>query len=135
MPSCKVRIINSVPSNSNLNVLPFFSGQGELDQIDLIFSLVGLPNADSWPGFEELPNSGLFRWKPKPNGIELPKKFPVGAPLSARHAFLDGNGYDLLRKMLLLDPTKRISAKEALDHDFFSQGVAPQVPKFFAGGV
>merc|ERR1719491_312339 len=36
-------------------------GQGELDQIDRIFKLIGSPNDDSWPGFTSLPNASILR--------------------------------------------------------------------------
>jgi cell division cycle 2-like protein len=32
-------------------------GQGELDQIDKIFQMVGVPTNDNWPDFEQLPNA------------------------------------------------------------------------------
>jgi cell division cycle 2-like protein len=108
-------------------------GQGELDQIDQIFSLVGVPTDASWPDFGRLPNAGLFRWKSRPpQDLLLPQKFPVAAPVSGNQAFLDSNGYDLLRKLLTLDPARRLSARDALDHPYFSQGVAPTTPRFFS---
>jgi len=108
-------------------------GQGELDQIDQIFSLVGVPDEMTWPSFEKLPNAGMFRWKPrKEEELLLPKKFPIAAPVSANQAFLDGNGYNLLSQLLTLDPAKRITAAVALAHPYFSQGVAPKIPRFFS---
>jgi cell division cycle 2-like protein len=108
-------------------------GQGELDQIDQIFSLVGVPNESNWPSFAKLPNAGLFRWKPrKEQDLLLRKKFPVASPVSANQAFLDGNGYDLLAKLLTLDPAQRLSASQAMEHPYFDQGVTPQTPRFFS---
>jgi cell division cycle 2-like protein len=108
-------------------------GQGELDQIDQIFSLVGVPNESNWPSFEKLPNAGLFRWKPrKEQDLLLRKKFPIASPVSANQAFLDGNGFDLLSKLLTLDPAQRLSASQALEHPYFDQGVTPQTPRFFS---
>lgn len=108
-------------------------GQGELDQIDKIFRLVGVPTEATWPGFGALPNVGLFRWKAQSrDDAMLPKMFPVAAPVSGNRAFLDSNGYDLLAQLLALDPNKRLTAQAALEHPYFSQGVAPTTPRFFS---
>jgi serine/threonine protein kinase len=37
--------------------------------------------------------------------------------------------YDLLSKMLALNPSKRITAKEALDHEYFKTEPLPWNPK------
>lgn len=105
-------------------------GQGELDQIDKIFTMVGGPTEEKWPDFSKLPGASIFRWK-STQEIELPKRFPVNAPPHFRQSFLDGNGFDLLSRLLTLDPSKRISAQEALDHPYFSSGVCPELPAFF----
>ena len=36
---------------------PMFDGQGEADQINKIFKVLGAPTEDSWPGFSKLPNA------------------------------------------------------------------------------
>lgn len=105
-------------------------GQGELDQIDKIFQMVGVPTDENWPAFEKLPNAGLFRWK-EPKHIQLPLKFPINTPPHFKQSFLDGNGYDLLSKLLTLDPKKRITAQQALDHKYFQEGVKPILPVLF----
>ena len=107
-------------------------GQGELDQVDKIFSFVGTPTKENWPTFEELPSASMFRWKkPKHQDLGILKRFPVNAPTSAKQAFLDSNGLDLLQKLLALDPSKRITADQALEHKYFKEGVKPQTPRFF----
>jgi cell division cycle 2-like protein len=107
-------------------------GQGELDQIDKIFEMVGVPTEENWPLFKKLPNAGLLRWKPrKQQELLIYKKFPVNAPLSSTQAFLDSNGFDLLRRLLTLDPNQRITADDAMEHAYFKEGVKPRTPEFF----
>mmetsp|Transcript_14775 Transcript_14775/g.23110 ORF Transcript_14775/g.23110 Transcript_14775/m.23110 type:complete len:386 (-) Transcript_14775:54-1211(-) len=105
-------------------------GEGELDQMDKIFRLVGAPTEQNWPGYSKLPNAGIFRWKQTREQPTISTRFPVNSP-SGGKAFLDGNGFDLLKKLLTLDPTKRISAAQALKHPYFHEGVARQTPNFF----
>ncbi len=100
------------------------------DQIDKIFKLVGIPTDESWPDFSKLPSSGIFRWKSLKGGSELASKFPVNSP-SGGQAFLDGNGFDLLTKLLTLNPKKRITAEQALNHPYFKEGVEKQMPTFY----
>lgn len=46
---------------------PLFEGaQGELDQLQRIFSLLGTPSEENWPGFSELPHAKNWAWKPQP---------------------------------------------------------------------
>mmetsp|Transcript_6379 Transcript_6379/g.11592 ORF Transcript_6379/g.11592 Transcript_6379/m.11592 type:complete len:235 (+) Transcript_6379:1-705(+) len=109
-------------------------GQGELDQIDKIFSMVGAPNKENWPNFTELPNTKIFRWRSSEGAKAEPRLrqvFPVNPPPHLKHTFLDGNGYDLLSKLLALDPKTRITAKDALQHPYFQEGVSPTMPDFF----
>jgi cell division cycle 2-like protein len=76
--------------------------QGELDQIDQIFAMVGVPNESTWPSFQELPNAGLLRWK------------SIASCSTASHqTFLDANGYRLLQQLLTLDPRRRLTAAQA----------------------
>jgi cell division cycle 2-like len=105
-------------------------GQGELDQADKIFRLVGAVTPENWPDFENVPSSGIFRWKSHKVGGDLATQFPINSSLGG-NTFLDGNGFDLLSKLLTLDPTKRIDANDALNHPYFKEGVAKQIPKFY----
>eukprot|EP00934_Nitzschia_sp_Nitz4_P006168 Nitzschia sp. Nitz4//scaffold3_size479765//441890//443014//NITZ4_000186-RA/size479765-processed-gene-1.497-mRNA-1//1//CDS//3329551016//6158//frame0 len=102
-------------------------GQGDLDQINKIFDLVGTPSAETWPGFMKLPAAGMFRWK-SGSKAQLQQRFPVNAPPHSRHTFLDGNGFDLLTHLLLLDPSQRMTSSNALCHAYFLHGVKPELP-------
>ena len=106
-------------------------GQGELDQIDKIFTLLGAPTEDNWNGFFELPNARIFKWRTTEQRKKFDELFPMNPPPHFQQTFLDSNGRDLLCRLLALDPKKRISAKEALEHKYFREGVKPMNPNFF----
>jgi len=44
---------------------------------------------------------------------------------------LTSSGIDLLSSLLTLDPAKRISAAEALQHPYFKEDPKPKHPEFF----
>jgi len=83
---------------------PLFCGDSEIDEIFKIFQVLGTPTESSWPGI-----SSLKEYKPT---------FPQwkGVPLSKKVPSLDSVGMDLLSKMVILEPNKRISARAALNH-------------------
>lgn len=105
-------------------------GQGELDQIDKIFKLLGSPNEEVWPGFTSLQNASIFRWKNK-DPPKIYTEFPVNS-FSGHMTFLDQNGFDLLQGLLTLNPKSRLSAEQALNHPYFKQGVEMAVPESIA---
>lgn len=86
---------------------PLFAGDSEIDQIFKIFQIMGTPNDATWGGVNSLPDfkSSFPKWKP--------------VVLSRLATNLDEKGVDLFEKMIQLDPSKRISAREALDHVIF----------------
>ena len=105
-------------------------GKGELDQIQKTFALLGTPTDESWPEFKFLPSTGTFKWKNR-DSIELSKKFQINSFSSTGQTYLDPNGFDLLSRLLTLNPKNRISAEDALKHAYFSDGVKMQTPNFF----
>jgi len=85
---------------------PLFPGDSELQQLLHIFKLLGTPGEEVWPGVTRLRDWHEFpQWKPQ----DLHKVIPQ----------LDDHGIDLLQKMLVYDPAKRIHATEALEHPYF----------------
>lgn len=100
---------------------PLFPGKNDKDQMDKVFELCGTPNDDIWPGCSALPYYNLVQ---KPEKERLPDRLV--------HKFaqkqLDEKAVDLLRKLLTMDPAKRISAGEALDHDWFWHDPMPCDP-------
>ncbi|CAN6465274.1 unnamed protein product [Victoria cruziana] len=91
----------------------------QVDQLDKIFKVLGHPTQERWPNLVNLPhwqqdqqhiqghkydNPGLH------NIVNLPQKSPA---------------YDLLSKMLEYDPRKRITAAQALEHEYFRMDPLP----------
>ncbi|KFQ11554.1 Cyclin-dependent kinase 3, partial [Haliaeetus albicilla] len=84
-----------------------FPGDSEIDQLFRIFRTLGTPTEATWPGVTQMPDyKGDFpRWARK----EMKEIVPN----------LDQDGRDLLVQLLLYDPSRRISAKAALNHKYF----------------
>ena len=96
---------------------PLLPGKGEFDQLDKIFKLLGTPSEETWEGFNELPAAKNFRWKQNPRS-HLRAKFPR-EPF--KQIYLSDIGFDLLSRMLMFDPKKRITAKQALEHPYWQE--------------
>ncbi|XP_020112849.1 cell division control protein 2 homolog [Ananas comosus] len=90
-----------------VNQRPLFPGDSEIDELFRIFRVLGTPNEEIWPGVSSLPDfkSAFPKWPPKDLATAVPKLEPIGV--------------DLLSKMLCLDPSRRITARHALEHDYF----------------
>ena len=99
---------------------PLFDGDGQIDQLIKIFSVLGSPNECDFPGLTKESEDII--------GFKLPefKKADLGKIIE--DLFL----LDLIEKMLVYSPSKRISAKEALFHPFFND-ISPEMKKVCIG--
>ncbi|BBN01060.1 cyclin-dependent kinase [Marchantia polymorpha subsp. ruderalis] len=90
-----------------VNQRPLFPGDSEIDELFKIFRTLGTPNEETWPGVTSLPDykSAFPKWPPKNLSTVVPG--------------LEPGGIDLLAKMLTLEPNRRITARDALDHEYF----------------
>jgi len=106
------------------NQKPLFPGDSEIDELFKIFQVLGTPTEATYPGVTQLADyKEVF---PKWHKRDLRTVIPS----------LNAAGIDLLDKLLEYVPSKRISAKAALDHEFFDDlralGEAP--PAGWNGG-
>jgi serine/threonine protein kinase len=86
---------------------PIFQGESDIDQLMKIFKTLGTPDEDIWPDITTLP---FYK--------DTFPKYPANK-LEDLISNLDSDGINLLNKMLTYDPNQRISAKEALKHNYF----------------
>ena len=98
---------------------PILTGRNEMQQISHIFQMFGTPTDETWPGVTQLQHYKIV--------VEslgnAPNKF------DEHFGQLDPHAKDLLRKMLAMNPSQRISAKAALDHDYFWVEPMPLKPE------
>lgn len=87
--------------------MPYLPGDSDIDQLAKIFQARGTPSKEDWPDHDTLPAYIQFTPTPEPDHRIL---FTASSPESL----------DLLNKMMHLNPLKRVSAKEALKHPYFS---------------
>ncbi|XP_067928158.1 cyclin-dependent kinase 2-like [Watersipora subatra] len=88
---------------------PLFPGDSEIDQLYRIFRTFGTPDEKSWPGVTKLP--------------DYKKKFPKFERTGLVNVLprLDKQGRDLIKRLLIYEPSSRISARDALNHPYFQR--------------
>ena len=95
-----------------------FGENNTLGVIKLMYHILGPFNETVLPGFKTFPSSKILENESLQN-IEVIGLIDYIKP-KKQFEFEDGKFYDLIKKMLCIDPTKRISAKECLNHPWFS---------------
>lgn len=91
---------------------PLFQGHDEMTQLDLIYRVCGIPNEHVWPGVSATPLFNTMR----PKQYYRPR---LREEMILRG--IHGQAIDLIEKMIVLDPKKRISAADALKHPYFTE--------------
>jgi len=97
---------------------PILPGTTDVDQLEKIWQLCGTPNQHTWPNHDQLPGcEGVKRFNQYPRRVKQVYEM-IGAETC-----------DLLDKLLTCNPRDRITASQALDHDYFWTDPLPADPK------
>ncbi|GBE59664.1 cell-cycle-associated kinase MAPK [Babesia ovata] len=79
------------------------------DQLNIIFNVIGTPSEEDIAAIAKPDVRRYVRMFHKRNGVDLYKRFRATPPLAV----------DLLQRMLVFNPEKRIKVSEALQHEYF----------------
>ena len=101
----------SPPGSKKVKVNEFGFPNEKADQLNVIFDVIGSPSEESM-GFVTDPNAVLYL-----KSLSQKKKSKIN--FKARFPGSSEESLDLLQKMLIFDPNKRITVKECLEHPFF----------------
>ena len=92
-----------------------FCANDPVGVLKLMYEIFGSFNDNVLPGYRNFPNSNLIVNLPEKNGVGLVEYIKK----NKKFDFENDDFYDLIKRMLCIDPTKRISAKECLEHPWF----------------
>jgi serine/threonine protein kinase len=102
---------------------PLFCGKTEAEQLDLIFEVLGIPSDEDLKKIEKLPQyTKDFFSKYNSKQYNINNEFTWKKSIMNNEIFikkLGQDGIDLLWSMLQYDPSKRISASDAILHPYF----------------
>jgi len=88
-----------------------FQAQDEIQQLHVIFEIMGTPSFEDWPNIDNLPWYEMVK----------PKEFYKSTFKKLYGSTLSEQCFDLALKLLRYDPSKRMTAHDALKHDYFKE--------------
>ncbi|GLA78579.1 serine/threonine protein kinase, CMGC, CDC2/CDK sub [Aspergillus tubingensis] len=105
---------------------PILAGNSDLNQAQMIFSLVGSPTEETMPGWSSLPGcEGVKNFGNRPGNLrEVFKEYRPPSEKTRQSPI----AISLLSELLKLDWRKRINAIDALKHPYFSSPPLPARP-------
>ena len=97
---------------------PFIAGNTDVHQLELICNTIGTPTEDNWPGVSKL--EGYLKY-------DIAAATPVRGKdfYLSRFGTIGPVGVDLLMSLLALDPRKRCTARQVLEHKWWSSYPPP----------
>jgi len=128
-----------------MTMRPLFQGEEkkqsgspfQADQVEKIFRVMGQPSETDWPHLQHLHHwcnntDNVRQRKPEFSRNRLEDCLMEHCP---NHPFTKRGSAacDLLQRMLVYCPSKRITAEKALEHEFFQQDPLPGMNAFFQG--
>lgn len=101
---------------------PLFCGKTDMEQLQLIFEMLGTPTPETWDGFQDLK---LLRT----GEVTIGKSRKAKLRDKYQHK-ISSSALNLIEKLLELDPSKRLTADRALNSRYFlSEPRAPDRPE------
>ena len=96
-----------------------FRGKSEPEQLNLIFKVCGTPTSTNWPGVESLP-----LWK-----TYKPEDFAKNTMETMWGEQMSWDAFDLIKRLLQLDPERRLKASTSLRMSFYDPSKSMFDPK------
>mmetsp|Transcript_12010 Transcript_12010/g.36613 ORF Transcript_12010/g.36613 Transcript_12010/m.36613 type:complete len:256 (+) Transcript_12010:389-1156(+) len=94
---------------------PIYRGSSDIDHLCQVFKVLGGPSEKNWPSFQTMPIADKLAFSEE-EGTGLRSVLPD----------CSDKALSLLQKFLQLEPTRRISASEALQDEFFRSLPSPE---------
>ena len=101
---------------------PLFPGKSPMDQLSMIFVVLGTPTERDWPGVSLLPAFQAFTPHTVTGGAR------AGLMITGRFEECLSEAVDLLAAFLQLNPLNRLPCADAAAHPYFKSGCAATAP-------
>ncbi|XP_052284534.1 cyclin-dependent kinase 11B-like isoform X2 [Dreissena polymorpha] len=98
-----------------------WQGTSDIDQLQKIFKDLGTPTEKIWPGLMELPGMKKCTFT----------EYPYNTLRNKFGQYLSDQGFTLLNRFLTYNPEKRITAVDAMKHEYFRESPLPIDPSMF----
>jgi len=95
--------------------VPYMAGETDVQQLEKIYSALGTPTEEDWPGHTKLQDFMQFPKVAKP-------------PLQHLFSASSNDTLDFLGRLLAFNPKKRLTALQALSHPYFKNLPKPTHP-------